>query len=173
MAAVAGAAMLGACAQPQGPSLASRTGTGLVPPDTAPVATAEPRATVPAASPAPARPKTAHRESKPEPRALPDDPALAAIGAPDAPRAARLVGMSAAQVGHLFGEPDFTRIDKPAEVRQYRNDTCVLDVFLYPDDKTGGFPNVAHAEVRRRGDAPTDETSCLTSLLKAHWLQGV
>jgi len=33
-----------------------------------------------------------------------------------------------------IGTPDFVRRDPPAEIWQYRNATCVLDVFLFQED---------------------------------------
>ncbi len=165
--------VLEGCARPQGPSLASRTGTGLSPSAVGPAVSVLPaRRIEPISTPAAPKPTVQKQEPAPTPpRKLPDDPALAAIGAPDSPRAARLIGLSAQRIEYLFGKPQFTRIDKPAEIRQYRNDSCVLDVFLYAG-KNDGALSVAHAEIRRRGPAPVDEGVCLGNLLRTHWLQG-
>jgi len=56
-----------------------------------------------------------------------------------------LTGMEAPALQHLFGTPGLVRKDDPAQVWQYRNQDCVLDIYLYPDhDRL----TVAHAEAR-------------------------
>jgi hypothetical protein len=56
-----------------------------------------------------------------------------------------LIGMEAPALQTLFGTPGLVRKDDPAEVWQYRNQDCVLDIYLYPDhDRL----TVAHAEAR-------------------------
>ena len=63
---------------------------------------------------------------------------------PSAPPA-NLTGLEPVALQHLFGEPGLVRKDYPAEVWQYRNPSCVLDIYLYPDhDRL----TVAHAEAR-------------------------
>ena len=63
---------------------------------------------------------------------------------PSAPPA-DLTGLEPVALQHLFGEPGLVRKDYPAEVWQYRNPSCVLDIYLYPDhDRL----TVAHAEAR-------------------------
>ena len=49
----------------------------------------------------------------------------------------------------LLGPPDYRRRDKPAEIWQYRNDACVLDLFLYSTD--GAPARVNHMDFRRLG----------------------
>jgi hypothetical protein len=100
---------------------------------------------------------------------LPQNAALASIGAPENPKAARLVGKSGAELEQLFGPAQFVRAEKAAEMRQYRASTCVLDLFLYLDSKTGA-QRVEHAAIRAREGAKPDEAGCLKSLLTAHWL---
>jgi hypothetical protein len=56
-----------------------------------------------------------------------------------------LVGLDGPELEHLLGAPGLVRRDYPAEVWQYRNPACVLDVYLYPDhDRL----TVTHAEAR-------------------------
>jgi hypothetical protein len=56
-----------------------------------------------------------------------------------------ITGLEARALQHLFGTPGLVRKDYPAEVWQYRNKDCVLDIYLYPDhDRL----TVAHAEAR-------------------------
>ena len=100
-----------------------------------------------------------------QPQKLPDNPALAALGAPDAPDPSLLNGKDNAQITYLLGEPDFRRIDGAAEIWQYRDAACTLDLFLYPG--TG----VAHTEVRPAKFSTTSPQQCLSKLLKNHWLR--
>jgi hypothetical protein len=58
-----------------------------------------------------------------------------------------LAGLSAAEVVGLFGEPDFRRVEPPAELWQYRGADCVLDLFLYSDPSG---VRVVHSEMRER-----------------------
>ncbi len=59
------------------------------------------------------------------------------------------MGLSAAAVTALLGPPDYRRRDKPAEIWQYRNDACVLDIFLY--SANGAPAKVNHMDFRRPG----------------------
>lgn len=76
----------------------------------------------------------------------------------DAGEIAALKGLSAIQVKDMLGPPSFTRRDKPAEIWQYRNDLCILDLFLYPDAKN---QTVAHYAVRSPRHA--SDNACLES----------
>jgi len=60
---------------------------------------------------------------------------------------ASLENLSAPELISRLGPPDFTRLDPPAQLWQYRGTTCVLDLFLYPD---GNALRVAHAQTRNR-----------------------
>ncbi len=70
---------------------------------------------------------------------------------------ASLTQMSDSQLTQRLGAPDFTRHDAPAEIWQYRSASCVLDVFLYPED--GGL-KVVHATTRDRVKLGTPDDSC-------------
>jgi hypothetical protein len=56
-----------------------------------------------------------------------------------------------------LGKPDFTRNDPPAEIWQYRGSTCVLDVFLYPEE---GEMKVLHVATRDRDRVEAPENHC-------------
>lgn len=58
-----------------------------------------------------------------------------------------LKGYSPGQVTALYGEPDLKRVDPPAEVWQYRNAECVVDLFFY--DGADGT-RLVYAESRLR-----------------------
>lgn len=70
---------------------------------------------------------------------------------------ASLTTMSDRQLTQRLGAPDFTRHDAPAEIWQYRSASCVLDVFLYPEE--GGL-KVVHATTRDRAKLGTPDDSC-------------
>ncbi len=84
------------------------------------------------------------------------------LNGPDAPGPERLVGLNAAAIQKMLGIPGFKRRDPPAEIWQYRNDGCLLDVFLYLGD--GGY-SVTHVEVRGRSVAEVSGTECLLEAL--------
>jgi hypothetical protein len=112
---------------------------------------------------------------------------------PPRPAIQHLLKLESRQVQSMFGDPDLSRRETPAQIWQYRNDTCVLIVFLYPrapdvaaaeNAPSGAQPlEVRHAEVLNRGkrraqggpakaDAPSRSTAageieCIESLLKA------
>lgn len=74
--------------------------------------------------------------------------------------AADLIGSSAEATRGLLGDPAMVRREPPAEVWQYRSDTCVLDVYMYD--------TVKYAEVRerrgRRDSSESTDRNCLETL---------
>lgn len=63
----------------------------------------------------------------------------------------RLVSLSEHEVTAMFGEPEIRRIEDPAQIWQYRNADCVLDLYLYREGRSQtGF--VAHFELRGLAD---------------------
>jgi hypothetical protein len=75
----------------------------------------------------------------------------------EAAQIASLKSLSAGALVARLGEPDFTRRDPPAEIWQYRGNSCVLDVFLYPQD---GEMKVLHAATRDRNQLRAPEDDC-------------
>lgn len=133
---------LGACTTPPAPDVTAATKTGTLP-LTTPELTA-----VPPESPRPARP-----EEEP----LPD--------------VSHLIGLKADEVTALLGTPGFRRKDAPAEIWQYSDASCTLDLFLYTD-KTGAAPHsVTHIEVRRRVLEAVSREECFRRVLKARRAQ--
>ncbi len=76
-----------------------------------------------------------------------------------------LAGLDEGQLSGLLGPPRFKRRDDPAQIWQYRNDACALDVFLYKTGKDGPF-TVLHVETRGRDKKPVAHQDCLAALLK-------
>lgn len=103
-------------------------------------------------------PETAPEEAGgEETAALPPEPVI-----DDDPR--RLMGLGPAGLGAILGEPQLVRREAPAEIWQYRSQTCVFDVFLYDQ---AGAQRVTYLEARD-GDAAKIETRpCLNELLRA------
>jgi hypothetical protein len=74
-----------------------------------------------------------------EPANTPNALALSMVAPAD------LTGLDGPSLERLFGKPSLVRHDYPAEVWQYRNPACVLDVYLYSDND---HLTVTHAEAR-------------------------
>ncbi|MGH6999947.1 MAG: hypothetical protein ACREEA_00355 [Stellaceae bacterium] len=72
-------------------------------------------------------------------------PTAAALG--HLPALGDLKGLAPAQVAALIGDPDLRRVDPPAEVWQYRNADCVLELYFYD---SGTESRMVYAETRSR-----------------------
>lgn len=87
------------------------------------------------------------------------------------PALSTLAGMTLDQVIGLLGPPRFKRRDNPAEIWQYRNKACALDLFLYRVENGAGF-RVRHFETRMRGlgrgGKKITGKACFTGLLQEH-----
>ena len=75
----------------------------------------------------------------------------------------QLSGLAHAELTALLGGADFDRRDGPAEILQYRNGTCILDVFLYRESAKEAF-RVAHVEARNLDLEEVPGEDCLRSL---------
>lgn len=91
-------------------------------------------------------------EPEPEPRLLP------------VPDPASLVGYDDLALVDLLGSPTFTRQDPPAELWQYRNSVCTLDLFLY--ETTGGGHSVEYLEFRETGATTEAAENCLRAIIE-------
>jgi hypothetical protein len=72
-----------------------------------------------------------------------------------------LVGLDGPSLETLLGKPGLVRRDYPAEVWQYRNPSCVLDVYFYTD---AARLTVTHAEARAPEIAGDPLTPCIAKL---------
>jgi len=63
-----------------------------------------------------------------------------------------LSGLAPAQVAALIGDPDLRRVDPPAEIWQYRNADCVLELYFYD---SGANSRMVYAETRNRAPQRT------------------
>lgn len=90
-------------------------------------------------------------------------PALAPALAPATLDPDDLSGLARTELAALLGEADFDRRDGPAEMLQYRNGNCILDVFLYRESANEAF-RVAHVEARNLKMQSVPGEDCLRSL---------
>ncbi len=74
---------------------------------------------------------------------------------------ADLVGLDGPSLERLLGKPGLVRRDYPAEVWQYRNPSCVLNIYLYPDNE---HLTVTHAEARAPKVAGNPMPPCIAKL---------
>ena len=77
------------------------------------------------------------------------------------PTAGNLVGADPAKLEQWLGKPGFVRLDDPAQVWQYRDQGCVVDVYLYP---SGDGMAVSHAEARSQKYLGDPMNPCLALL---------
>jgi len=92
----------------------------------------------------------------------------AAGGTPAAPQkvkitSAQLLGQTGSWVRAKIGTPAFARSDMQANLWQYKNAQCVLNVFLYTDGDAGPA-RVLHFDARDMAGKDTDRNACLSSL---------
>ena len=73
-----------------------------------------------------------------------------------------LIGLSPNQIAGRLGEPELRRSEPPAEVWQYRTETCVVDLYLYDD---GGRLQVLSYQVRPRAQAAVRAERCVADVV--------
>jgi hypothetical protein len=119
----------------------------------------EPKTPVEPAAPQPEAEPQAETQAEPqaETAALPPEPTI-----DDDP--ARILGLGPDKLTELLGRPELTRREPPAEIWQYRGETCVFDVFLY---EQAGLVRVTYLEARDRNAQRIAERNCLNQLLRA------
>ena len=76
----------------------------------------------------------------------------------------QLYGMDSNALGELLGEPSLVRNEAPAEIWQYRSQTCVFDIFLY---QGADRPRVTYIEARDDAAQRIDARACLNEILRA------
>jgi len=77
---------------------------------------------------------------------------------------AQLLGQDGSWVKAQLGEPAFVHNEKTANIWQYKNHVCVLNVFLYVEDEQSPYPHVLHFDARDAKGANTDRDHCLAVL---------
>lgn len=103
-----------------------------------------------------------------QPAKRPTTQASSAAIEPTAPQkikitSAQLLGKTGIWVHAKIGNPQFARSDMQANLWQYKNAQCVLNVFLYTDGDTGPA-RVLHFDARDPKGRNTDRNACLSAL---------
>ena len=78
----------------------------------------------------------------------------------------QVMGLEPAALESLLGQPEFKRVEPPAEVWQYRGEACVLDVILYTEGAAGPF-RVTYYEIRGAAADASAKRRCFRALLLA------
>ena len=98
---------------------------------------------------------------KPVETQKPAEPAKPAKAAKPKITSGQLLGAKGPWLLSQMGQPDFSRQDLNAHIWQYKNTSCVLNVFLY--DEADEF-KVLHFDARDAQGANTDRAACLSTL---------
>ncbi len=117
-----------------------------------------PEATVQDTAPAAGPPTAA--VAPPVPPVVPPAPEKPAID--DDPE--RLMGLGTGELTQMLGSPRFVRRDDSAQLWRYRNESCILNLFLYRNADRPGFW-VAHVEARRIEGGAAQKRECFGALL--------
>jgi hypothetical protein len=81
-----------------------------------------------------------------------------------------MIGLDREQVTALLGTPTFRRLDTPADLWQYGNRECILDLFLYRVRNGTAF-KVTHADVRTVNGTALTKDACFKGLVKKHHIK--
>lgn len=81
----------------------------------------------------------------------------------------QFLGLDSLRVDQRLGTPDLVRRDGRAEVRQFRGQACILDLFLYP--ATDGLA-VKHVELRGPSLDNSGRRECLADMIRDRTLDG-
>ena len=82
------------------------------------------------------------------------------------PKLGALQNLTSNQVHALLGTPRFKRSDNPAEIWQYSNNKCTLDLFLYKN-LNAAVHSVDHYEIRLQPNHAITENECFELVIKA------
>ena len=72
----------------------------------------------------------------------------------------QLIGREPAEVASLLGKPALDRSEGTARQLQFANTTCVLDVFFYPDRRSGKVA-ATYLEARTRAGQSFETRACV------------
>ena len=89
------------------------------------------------------------------------------VRSPNRPRitAEQLLGRDATLLRASLGKPDFLRRDGGAEIWQYKNGTCVLNIFLYDETPSkSGAKRALHFDARSLDGKVADREACLKTV---------
>ena len=80
------------------------------------------------------------------------------------PKIDSLKGSLQGRVKLLLGAPDFVRVDKPAQLWQYRHRDCCIDLFFYPN--INGAMKLNFLDFRTFGTTSINRQSCFVKILQ-------
>jgi hypothetical protein len=75
----------------------------------------------------------------------------------------QLIGRDPAEVAALLGKPALDRSEGTARQLQFANASCVLDIFFYPDRKSGKVA-ATYLEARTRAGQAFETRACVDAL---------
>lgn len=75
----------------------------------------------------------------------------------------QLIGRAPAEVTALLGTPALDRTEGTARQLQFANAACVLDVYFYPDRKSGKVA-ATYVEARDKAGQASDTAACVSRL---------
>lgn len=85
------------------------------------------------------------------------------LPAPKEKKTTQLIGREPQEVVSLLGSPAFDRTEGTARQLQFKGGACVLDVFFYPDRRSGRVA-ATYTEARTPTGQPYDAQACTDSL---------
>ncbi|HEY9078644.1 hypothetical protein [Magnetovibrio sp.] len=97
------------------------------------------------------------------PLAAPTEKVVTITSAKPKITSAQLLGRDGDWLKSRLGEPAFVRSEKTANIWQYKNHVCVLNVFLYVEGDDA-VPHVLHFDARNIKGDNTDRDRCLAML---------
>lgn len=83
-----------------------------------------------------------------------------------------LLYMNGQEVLAILKQPEMVRRDAPTTVWQYRNESCVMDVYFTTADESAKQAPVVHYEIRSRMggmfDDAVEKAACVRAFVRAH-----
>ena len=77
------------------------------------------------------------------------------------------MGLAPHAVNRLLGPPSLLRTEAPAEVWQYTAEDCVLDIYLYAEEKMPDRSTVTYYEIRRSDRAKSGARACFGEIIQS------
>ena len=79
----------------------------------------------------------------------------------------QLMGLAPHAVSRLLGPPSLLRTEAPAQVWQYAAQDCVLDIYLYAEEKKPHRSRVTYYEIRLPDTARIGARACFAELIES------
>lgn len=109
------------------------------------------------------------KKKKPKVEPVPIDRPSTALPAPSSKSDRRglsdVMGKGVGDLKRMFGEPRIDVIEVYGRKLQFSGKACILDAYLYPDEKSGAEV-VTHVDARRSDGAEVDRGACVNALMR-------